>query len=740
MAFHGLFAARTKTIASVCLGLLMLGQLSANSQEMPTEEQAAVASTPAALVRVHLPLRGNADQAVQVTLQRTCDRLLAEVRANKDARRPLLVLQLEPPLGELQANESSQFERVFALAHFLCSREMNGVRTVAFLPRSIQGHGALLAMACEEIVMAPDALLGNAGINEMAEGAVRQSVVAAYREIAEIRRTIPVAIAIGMIDPASEVSQVEAEDGIHFVLRADFESFSQGREIVEQKVLIPRGTMADFDGREGRQLGFVKYLTSTREGVAKAFDISAQALTENNSLAARWQPVIIDLQGKITPRLASQIEALLGRTVEQQNVNWIGLRIDSAGGDLQASLRLANAVANIDPNSVRTVAYVPAEARGGAALVALACDQLVMHSTAKLDAVAPAVPQQPAELEAAKTALQESLAPQTEHRWSLLAAMIDPNIELFQYHNKTTGELRIMSGEEATELTDTEAWLQDEGNLQLPVHGLRAQELGIAWKAVETFDELKRSYGLESDPPIAKPNWALELIEALASPGFSVLLLMVGLTGIYLELRAPGLGVGAFVGTLGLLLFFWSQYLNGTAGWLEVILFVCGLAFILMEIFVVPGFGIFGLGGGALVIASIVLASLTFVRPHSEADMDELARSVATVALACVGFMAFTVASRRYLPQTPLFRRMILTPPAAEERIALDHHEAVADYSELVGASGVATTDLRPAGKAEINHEFIDVIAEGEPLDRGTPLVVVEAKANRVLVRATGPA
>ena len=63
----------------------------------------------------------------------------------------------------------------------------------------------------------------------------------------------------------------------------------------------------------------------------------------------------------------------------------------------------------------------------------------------------------------------------------------------------------------------------------------------------------------------------------------------------------------------------------------------------------------------------------------------------------------------------------------------------LADYSDLVGRQGVATTDLRPAGKAEIDHQLIDVIAEGEPLDRGTPLEVVDAHATRVVVRATGP-
>jgi membrane-bound serine protease (ClpP class) len=153
-------------------------------------------------------------------------------------------------------------------------------------------------------------------------------------------------------------------------------------------------------------------------------------------------------------------------------------------------------------------------------------------------------------------------------------------------------------------------------------------------------------------------------------------------------------------------------------------------------VFVLPGFGIFGLGGGALMLASLVLASLTFVRPHSEVELEELARSMGTVALSGLGVMAFIIASRRYLPQAPVFRNIVLEPPADDDN--LNQREAVVDYSALIGRKGHASTDLRPAGKARIQHELVDVIAEGEPLDSGTPVVVVEARGNRVVVRAIG--
>ena len=737
-------AGRSVRLKTAAWAMLLFGFACAIRIPCAQAEEPAESADRAALVRVHLPLVGNADVALQSLLQRSCDRLIASARIRKDDRRPLLVLQLDPPLVQEGEGSQGQFERSLALARFLCSRQMAGVKTVAFVPSSIRGHSTLLPLACEEIIMAPEALLGEAGVEETAEGTIRQTVVAAYREIAEERRTMPVALAVGMIDAAAEVLQVETEDGVDFVLRSDFERFAEGRELIAEKVLVPVGTMGQYSGREGREFGFVKYLASDLASVARVLEVPVQSLKENDALADQWRPVLIDVRGEITPRLVSQVETLLGTTLEQRDANWIGIRIDSAGGDLASCLQLASSIARIDPNSVRTVAYVPSEAIGGAALVALACDQLVMHPTARLAYGESVAQLRPAEFDAALGTLRLSLAPQTDRSWSLMAAMVDPRIQIMEFRNITSGETRLMSDAEAAKRDDQANWQlvqavqQDDAPLNLA--GQRAEELGIAWQTVESYDRLKQLYSLNEDPTPLKPNLALEFIEALASPEFAVLLLMVGFAGIYFEIRTPGVGVGAFVGSLGLLLYFWSQYLNGTAGWLEVILFFTGLCFILLEIFVIPGFGIFGLGGAALVIASVVLASLTFIRPQSESDMEQLARSVGTVALAGVGVMALAFISRRYLPQAPLFRHMVLAPPAPEERAELDNRETLADFSKLLGAQGIAATNLRPAGKAEINHQLLDVIAEGEPLERGEPLVVVEARGNRVIVRRVGPA
>ncbi|HEX3602243.1 MAG TPA: NfeD family protein, partial [Lacipirellulaceae bacterium] len=316
----------------------------------------------------------------------------------------------------------------------------------------------------------------------------------------------------------------------------------------------------------------------------------------------------------------------------------------------------------------------------------------------------------------------------------------DPSIELYTYQNTKSGDIGIFSPEEASSKPDADDWrrgahIKSVGNT-LMLKSDRAKDLGIATLVVDNYDDLKQAYGLNGDIRVAEPNWALEFIEALSSPGLAILLLVIGAVGVYIELHSPGTGIGGFVAAVAFGLFFWSKYLHGTAEWLEVLLFVGGIFCLLLEVLVLPGMAIFGLGGGAMILASLVLANQTFILPRTESQMVELRHSLTIVAASCLIVVASSIALRRYLPSTPVFRKLLLTPTPEEDLLDLEQRESLADFSHLVGQHGVATTNLMPSGKATFDGQLVDVIADGMPIDRGTPLVVVKARGNRVQVRA----
>jgi membrane-bound ClpP family serine protease len=706
----------------------------AQSKQPPGDEVAGVELSDGRLIRVRLPLVGNADAHVKSAILRAREKLTS--LPNRGDRRPVLILEFSPARRDSGFGEGTDYTRALSLAEFLTGNEVTSIKTVAYIPRTIKGHGVLVALACEEIVMHPDAEIGEAGIDE--KGPPPDRMLSSYREITAGRRPAYTALVLAMLDKRREVLKVETDEGPEFVDPAQLDELAKNRTIVSQEPLFPTGSLGSLSGRTGRDYGLVRLLATNAEELARGLALPPEAVIEDQSLIGNWNPSIITIDEPVTPRTLRQVQSLLGAEIKQRGANWIGFRIDSPGGEIIDCLTLANKISDLRADEIQTVAYVTVEASGGAALIALACDQLVMQPNSRLGGPGSVVPNEQTIAEAT-TSIQEELAKNTGQSWSLPAAMIDPQLEVFSYHNTQSGDTRYFSEEEAAAQPDKDKWRQGPkikaAGTTLELTSQRAQELHIAWQVVDSFEEFTQLYGFEKPPREARPNWALELIEALSSPALAAMLLVVGFIGIYVELHSPGIGVGAFISALAFMLYFWSNFLHGSANWLEVLLFVGGVLFLLLELLVLPGFGIFGLGGAAMILASLVLASQTMFLPQSDAQVAELRRSLGIVTGAAAATIAAAVVLRRYLPQAPLLRTLLLNPEPEEDLIDLDHREAVADFSYLVGQQGVATTNLMPAGKADFDGELVDVIAEGLPIERGQAVVVVKARANRVLVR-----
>ena len=241
---------------------------------------------------------------------------------------------------------------------------------------------------------------------------------------------------------------------------------------------------------------------------------------------------------------------------------------------------------------------------------------------------------------------------------------------------------------------------------------------------------------LGGEPILLQSGWAHLFVDFLASDYLAVILLALGFVALWVELHTPGIGVGGFFALIFFLLFFWSRFLGGTAGWLEVMLFLAGVTCLLLEILVIPGFGIFGLGGGLMIVASLILASQTFVVPANAWQMAELRDSLLVIAGAAIAVIVLIILINRWLPKMPILGGIVLRPPAGEEAEDLSQRESLVHFDELVGARGTTTTQLTPGGKARFGDRLINVLADGEIIPPGTEIVVDEVHGNRVFVRA----
>ena len=689
---------------------------------LPLAVIAADGRTPAVMLALQLPITGTRDTQLEAAILRHLDQLKAD-----PASRGVLVLRFDAPDDD--GRVGSDFGRSLDLARFLTDSRMAGVKTVAFLPQGVEGHAVLVALACEEIVMAADAVLGPANANEpLVDDAMR----AAYREIALRRKTLPAPIAVALLDPAARVVRASTDDGEQYVEATDLPRLREGVAVLETEDVAP--VPLELTGRRGRELGFVARLGATPADVARGLGIDEETLQIDPAAAGGWRPAVVVMNGPITADSVTRTKARLGEALAA-GATLLCLRIDSPGGSPEQSLVLANWLADLDPAAVHTVAYVPREARADAALVAMACDELVMHPDAVLGGEGAAVLSD-RQAEAVAVAWREGVARRRGRTWSLPVALAVPGISVERATQPATGRVEYFSTEELAAREDRDTW-QVGGRVgvgPIRLSGQAAEPLGLVAHLVDSFGGLRDVYGLTADIPLAEPRWSDTLLDALASPSLAWLLLLIGGAGLYIELHTPGLGFGGFVAMVAFIIYFWSQYLHGTAGWLEVMLFAAGVFCVAAEIFVLPGFGVLGLGGGLLVIASLVLASQTFIVPANDYQIRQLQWSLLGVLGAAIGVGIVAAVARRWLPATPVLRHVLLPPPSGSDEAFEPEH-----FDELLGVEGMTTTRLAPAGKARLAGAIRDVTADGGLIEPGTPVRVVEVRGRRVLVRSLTP-
>ncbi len=667
-------------------------------------------------VAVRLPITGGRDNAIRAAILRQLDRL-----QSTSGRRGQLVLQFDATSDEYASD--SDFGRSLELARFLTNSQMANVKTIAYLPDGAQGHAVLVALACEDIVMAPDALLGPVVRNKQR---VDETVRAAYKDIAGRRRTVPPPLAVALADPSVRAVRAITEVGDQVVLSERVPTLREEVQVLQVEDVGPRPLV--LSGRRCREIGIVQLLVAGTADLARSLDINPEQLVLDPSMERGWKASVVSLTGPISGDSVARVRVRLEEAITSK-ANFLCLKIDSAGGSPEQSLVLARWLREINPAEVKTVAYIPNQARSDAALIALACDDVVMNETAVLGGEGAATIDA-RQADAIEAAWQKIMQGNLKTLEALPLALVLPEYQVSRFVQQSTGRTEYFSSSALLPRKDKASWKkqQDLAPGPLLVDGFQAEAYGLTDQPVTSFSDLAERYGLGDDITRIEPGWADRLLDALASPGLAWLLLLVGGVGLYIEVQTPGLGFGGFIAMVAFIIYFWSQYLNGTSGWLEVMLFLAGVICLAAEIFVVPGIGILGLGGGLLIVASLVLASQSFVLPANSYQVQQLQVSLLGILGAGVGVVAFGVVVRRWLPLTPVLRHVLLVPPQRD-----DQNEVVS-FEYLIGKTGVTVTRLAPAGKADIENHLHDVYADDMLIESGTAVQVTAVRSGRIMV------
>jgi membrane-bound serine protease (ClpP class) len=270
-------------------------------------------------------------------------------------------------------------------------------------------------------------------------------------------------------------------------------------------------------------------------------------------------------------------------------------------------------------------------------------------------------------------------------------------------------------------------------------NGSRAVELGMADQTVENRDQLAEVLDLREPVQVMERTSIDTLVFILNTGVVTFLLIIIGLIALTVELGAPGFGIGGLVSLLCFSLFFWSRFLGGTSGWLEVTLFVVGLLFIGAELFLIPGVGVAGVGGVTLVLGSLIMASRRFLIPENSEQLTGLGYDILTVVGAFAGFVLALVFLSNYIGDIPGLSRLTLKPPVLADATtggAGEVDTGLPGWQQVdVGAEGQAVSPLRPSGKMQIGDTMVDVVTEGEFVEAGSRVQVIAKQGTRVVVR-----
>jgi membrane-bound serine protease (ClpP class) len=260
-----------------------------------------------------------------------------------------------------------------------------------------------------------------------------------------------------------------------------------------------------------------------------------------------------------------------------------------------------------------------------------------------------------------------------------------------------------------------------------------AERVGFANSAPSSLDEFIRSLGFDpADKVVTHVSWSENIVRFLTHPVIAGLLLTFGVLGVFFELQTPTWGISGTIGAVCLLLFFGGHYLAGLAGIADVLLFVLGLALLALELFVIPGFGLAGISGLLCIVIGIYLALVQKPIPRFSWDYELLGSTLSTFLVVLLLITIGIIALWKMIPDSRFRQLLVLST----SELAKEGYTASESREALAGATGKSLSHLRPAGRALIRGEPVEVQTEGEFIEKGTPLRVVKVVGNKVFVAA----
>jgi membrane-bound serine protease (ClpP class) len=420
------------------------------------------------------------------------------------------------------------------------------------------------------------------------------------------------------------------------------------------------------------------------------------------------------------------------RSVEaavRENATAIILDMDTPGGRVDVAEEIIRMLIDL-PDSIRTITYVNKDALSAGSLISIATDRIYMSPGSRIGASAIItssgdIPEGDLKEKhvSALVALARSAAENGGHDPDLVESMIRRD---FEY--KIGDEVICPAGQLLT-LTD-----RDAARIIPATNGVPERPL-LAVATVDSLDAVKRAENLQNARfQTVRPTFAEQIARYIEQ--FAFIFLAGGLLGIYIEFKTPGFGFPGLLGGVLLAIFFWGHRIAGLSGDIELVLFAFGLLLLLLELFVIPGFGLAGFSGIALILVALFFSMVRHApaAPTFHIPTLDLQHAARQLGLALGMTLVFGWIAARFLPRTQAFQHLVLSKALTHDDEKTTDTELPITNKPSVGDSGSAITPLHPAGFANVNGKRLNVVARGDFIDPGEKLIIAEVHGNRIVV------
>jgi membrane-bound serine protease (ClpP class) len=412
---------------------------------------------------------------------------------------------------------------------------------------------------------------------------------------------------------------------------------------------------------------------------------------------------VIHVEGLIDNGLYSYIERGLQRA-RSNNAAGVILQIDTFGGLVDAADNIRKSLLS---SELPIVAFIDLNAASAGALISIATDSIYMAPGGSIGAatvVDGSGTYASEKMQSYMRGIMRATAESTNRDPQVAEAMVDESVAIEGIIAE--GKLLTLSTEEAL-------------------------RIGFIQGSAASIEDVMDIMGWTGLPVIDMQEvWAESVLRFLANPVVSSILMLMMLGGLYFELQTPGIGFPGIMAGIGSLLFFAPLYIMGLAQSWEIVLFIMGVILIVIEIFVIPGFGLAGISGISLVIFSLGVSLIGNVGLQFP-EIGQISQAIWTMAITLILGVAMIASMVRYLPENIMFNTLVLSESTDRSR----GYTGADTHDELLGSEGVTVTALRPSGTALLNDRRIDVVSDGDFIEKGARVKVVETANLKVVVR-----